>query len=55
MLDQNVRIKLQKKAREVQEELAFDMKLLEQLLEESRNEALEQMQRKVSSRQRAAS
>jgi uncharacterized protein YbjQ (UPF0145 family) len=38
---------MRRKAKEVQEQLAFDMKILEQLLEESRNEAMEQMQRKV--------
>ena len=40
-------LKMKKKAREEQEELAFDLKMLEQLLEESRNEAMEQLQRKV--------
>ena len=40
---------MKKKAKAEQEELAFDLKMLEQLLEESRNEAMEQMQRKVSS------
>lgn len=40
-------LKMKKKAKEEQEELAFDLKMLEQLLEESRNEAMEQMQRKV--------
>lgn len=39
---------MKKKAKEEQEELAFDLKMLEQLLEESRNEAMEQMQRKVT-------
>lgn len=39
---------MKKKAKEEQEELAFDLKMLEQLLEESRNEAMEQIQRKVS-------
>jgi F0F1-type ATP synthase membrane subunit b/b' len=38
---------MKKKAKEEQEELAFDLKMLEQLLEESRNEAMEQLQRKV--------
>jgi hypothetical protein len=47
MYDKSLRIKRQKEAREMQEQLAFDMKMLEQLLEESRNEAMEQAQRKV--------
>lgn len=47
MLDLSLKMKMKKKAREEQEQLAFDLKMLEQLLEESRNEAMEQMQRKV--------
>ena len=43
----SIRMKREKEAREEQEQLAFDMKILEQLLEESRNEAMEQAQRKV--------
>lgn len=35
------------KAKEVQEELAMDMKLLEQMLTESTNEAMQTLQRKV--------
>lgn len=46
-LDFSLQLKMKKKAKEEQEELAFDLKMLEQLLEESRNEAMEQMQRKV--------
>ncbi|XP_067667219.1 cilia- and flagella-associated protein 53-like [Haliotis asinina] len=46
MLDLSLKMKMKKKAREEQEQLAFDLKMLEQLLEESRNEAMEQMQRK---------
>ena len=34
-------------AKEVQEELAIDMKILQQLLQESDNEAMGQLQRKV--------
>ena len=44
----SLRMKREKEAKEEQEQLAFDMKILEQLLEESRNEAMEQTQRKVS-------
>lgn len=47
MLDMTLKMKLRKKAREEQEQLAFDLKLLEKLLEESHNEAIEQVQRKV--------
>ncbi|WAQ98962.1 CFA53-like protein [Mya arenaria] len=46
MLDHSLQLKMKKKARLEQEELAFDLKMLEQLLEESRNEAMEQVQRK---------
>ncbi|XP_066274007.1 cilia- and flagella-associated protein 53-like [Branchiostoma lanceolatum] len=45
-LDRSIRIKMKKQAKEVQEELALDMKILEQLLQESRNEAMESIQRK---------
>ena len=47
MYNKSLRLKKEKEARELQEQLAFDMKILEQLLEESRNEAMEQAQRKV--------
>lgn len=47
MLDQNIAKKRQVEARRMQEELAFDMQILEGLLEESKNEALAQAQRKV--------
>ena len=40
-------MKLRRAAQERQEELALDMKILEQLLEESRNEAEEMLQRKI--------
>ncbi|KAK3098560.1 hypothetical protein FSP39_020643 [Pinctada imbricata] len=46
MLDLSLKIKMKKKAKAEQEQLAFDLKILEQLLEESRNEAMEQLQRK---------
>lgn len=46
-LDLSLKLKMKKKAKAEQEQLAFDLKILEQLLEESRNEAMEQMQRKV--------
>jgi len=48
MYDKSLQLKHEKQAREMQEELAFDLKILEQLLEESKNEAMEQAQRKVS-------
>ena len=48
MLDLSMKMKMKKKAKDEQEQLAFDLKMLEQLLEESRNEAREQEQRKVS-------
>ena len=47
LFDENVALKNQKLAREEQEQLAFDMKMLEQVLEASRNEAMELSQRKV--------
>ena len=47
LYETNLRLKMKKKAREEQEQLAFDMKVLETLLEESANEAAEMAQRKV--------
>lgn len=47
LLDLTLRMKMRKKAKEEQEQLAFDLKMLEQLLEQSRNEARETAQRKV--------
>lgn len=47
MYDSSMRLKKEKEARHLQEQLAFDMKILEQLLEESQNEAMEQATRKV--------
>ena len=47
MYDKSIKIKNAKVAREMQEELAFDMKVLQKLLEETHNEALEEAQRKV--------
>ena len=38
---------MKRETQERQEELALDMKILEQLLEESRNEADESLQRKM--------
>ena len=49
MYDESVELKNQKRAREEQEELAFDMKILEQVLKESMNEAKEMSLRKVCS------
>nr|XP_004226085.1 cilia- and flagella-associated protein 53 [Ciona intestinalis] len=45
-LEKSMKLKLQREAKEQQEELALDMKILEQLLEESRNEAHEMVERK---------
>lgn len=50
-LDQNLKIRARLKAREVQEELALDMQILEKLLEDSRNEAMEVAQRKKELRE----
>ena len=50
MLDYSLKLKLKKRAKEVQEELAFDMKLLEQMLTENTNEAKETLQHKVGIR-----
>ncbi|CAL1530958.1 unnamed protein product [Lymnaea stagnalis] len=51
MLDHSMAFKARKKAKDAQEELAFDLKMLEQLLEESRNEAYETIQRKKELRE----
>ena len=48
MFEKSVRMKREREARNMQEQLAFDMKILEQLLEETHNEAMEAQQRKVS-------
>ena len=47
MLDYSLKLKLKKRAKEVQEELAFDMKLLEQMLTENTNELKEALEHKV--------
>ncbi len=47
VLDFSLKLKMQKRARHIQEELALDMKILEQLLAESSNEAMGNLQRKV--------
>ena len=47
MYDRSLAAKREKQAREMQEQLAFDLRILEQLLEESQNEAMEQQTRKV--------
>ncbi len=44
----NIRLKTRRRAKEMQEELALDMNILEKLLSDSRNEAQEIAQRKVS-------
>lgn len=46
-LDFSLKIKMKHRAKEVQEELAFDMKLLEQMLVEHTNESQENLQQKV--------
>ena len=47
-LDLSLRMKMKRKAREMQEELAMDMKLLQEVLQKTTNEDLERNQRKVS-------
>ena len=47
LLDYSLKLKLKRRAKEVQEELAFDLKLLEQMLLENTNEAKEALQHKV--------
>lgn len=47
VLDHSLKIKMKNRAKEVQEELAFDMKLLEQMLTKSSNETKENLERKV--------
>ena len=47
-LAKNIRLKMKRRAKEMQEELALDMQILEKLLTDTRNEALEIAQRKVS-------
>lgn len=47
LLDYSHKLKMKKRAKEVQEELALDMKFLEQILAESTNEAQGQLQNKV--------
>ena len=46
-LDQSLRKKMKRKAREMQEELAMDMKLLQEVLQKTSNEDFERHQRKV--------
>jgi hypothetical protein len=45
-LDYSLKLKMKKKTREIQEELALDMKLLEQMLQETSNEAMLHLQKK---------
>ncbi|CAI8040664.1 Cilia- and flagella-associated protein 53 [Geodia barretti] len=45
-LDYSLKLKMKKKTREIQEELALDMKLLEQMLHETSNEAMLHLQKK---------
>lgn len=47
MLDKTLKMKLRKRAKEEQEQLAFDLKMLEELLEATHNEAKEEQQKKV--------
>jgi len=46
MLDSTIKMKIKRKAKEYEEELAFDMKILDQLVEESKAEAIEEVARK---------
>ncbi len=46
-LDQSLRKKMKRKAREMQEELAMDMKLLQEVLQKTSNEDSERHQRRV--------
>jgi len=48
ILDYSLKLKMKKRAREVQEELALDMKILQQMLTETTNETMEKLQRKVN-------
>ena len=50
-LDYSLKLKMKLRAKAVQEELALDMKILEQMLSESSNEAMQQLQRKVRNTQ----
>ncbi|XP_061409850.1 cilia- and flagella-associated protein 53-like [Lethenteron reissneri] len=50
MLDSSVRFKLQRLARERQEEMDLDMRLLEQMVQTSSNESQDQQQRKMELR-----
>ena len=47
-LDYSLRLKMKRKAKDVQQELALDMKLLEQMLTATTNEAMQTLQKKVS-------
>merc|ERR1719244_1449914 len=47
----NIRLKTKRRAKELQEELALDMNILEKLLSDSRNEAMEIAQRKKELRE----
>ncbi|EDO36212.1 predicted protein, partial [Nematostella vectensis] len=49
--DVSIRLKNEKEAKEKQEELALDMKILEKLLDDTRNEAMEESQRKKELRE----
>lgn len=49
VLDYSLKLKMKKKAKDVQQELALDMKLLEQMLAATSNEAMQSLQRKVGS------
>ena len=46
-LDYSLKLKMKRKAKNVQQELALDMKLLEQMLTATTNEAMQSLQRKV--------
>ena len=46
-LDYSLKLKMKKKAKNIQQELALDMKLLEQMLTATTNEAMQSLQKKV--------
>ncbi|XP_029435984.1 cilia- and flagella-associated protein 53 [Rhinatrema bivittatum] len=50
MLDNSVRLKMKRLAREQQEELALDMKILDQLLQDTSDDTQEKLQRKLEQR-----
>lgn len=47
MLDHSIRLKMKRLARDQQEELALDMKIMEQIMQDSHDDTEEKRQRKV--------